>query len=414
MKINKHIPFLLFAALSFGIGLAGQEEDKQLLTAAREGDVQAARMALKDGAAVNATMKKSRYISKEELEHDKKSDDRKTKWAAESENLSALHYAAYWGNLELVRLLTKQDKVDINLRAYLDRTPLYYAAEHDYLEVVRHLVSQHADLGKDGEYTPLHAAARSRNVEIVKFLVGKNPNAIYARDYLLGFTPLASMVWSSSPRYSSDTEQRKLIEIAEFLIDAADSATIDINLLSDLPENPEVSDQYQSMDYLSQALFGAVERDNTTAARLLVRRGANPSATDKSGRSVIQEARNHGSFEMQASLQPKRFIIAAGLSIATIVSLIILFKQAKKRGYLPNFLRQYMDDGMINNKVEELRALRDDKPAFDAAVAKLRREQKKQYVDEILERLEARPFATISSNEEITPSFARPTAGGAG
>lgn len=105
--------------------------------------------------------------------------------AKDGELLTPLHYAAKGGRLEVARLLTAVEGVNVNARGGLDHcTPLHYAAQGGHLEVVQLLltvegVSVNAKAvrrirsGVDEEPTPLiYAEEAGRNqAEIVRSLL---------------------------------------------------------------------------------------------------------------------------------------------------------------------------------------------------------------------------------------------------
>jgi hypothetical protein len=92
--------------------------DKQLFEATWNGDIEAAKSALANGANVNA---------------------------AKSKNWTPLHSAAYKGHVELVKLFI-QKGANLNVAAmYLKWTPLHYAAEKGHKEVAMTLLINSAD-----------------------------------------------------------------------------------------------------------------------------------------------------------------------------------------------------------------------------------------------------------------------------
>ncbi|MFP4498322.1 MAG: ankyrin repeat domain-containing protein [Vulcanimicrobiota bacterium] len=56
-----------------------------------------------------------------------------------------IHDAAS-GNLEKIRTLVEDKKVNVNSRGYLGETPLYWAARNGHLEVAQYLVLKGADV----------------------------------------------------------------------------------------------------------------------------------------------------------------------------------------------------------------------------------------------------------------------------
>ncbi len=106
--------------------------------AAREGDADRVRELLDAGADVNV-----RNSSKQGLQ-----------W-------TSLHYAAYYGHLEIAEILISRG-ADLDAEDPDYSTPLYLATEQGYLEVVNFLISKGAKVNVKSArwgYTPLHRAA---------------------------------------------------------------------------------------------------------------------------------------------------------------------------------------------------------------------------------------------------------------
>ena len=87
-----------------------------------------------------------------------------------------LHWAAWNGNLELVKkLVAKQAYVDV-MDGYRDEIPLSWAAKKGHLEVVKFLVEKGSSVNNSDRYkeTPLMDAARYGHDEMVRFLLYNN------------------------------------------------------------------------------------------------------------------------------------------------------------------------------------------------------------------------------------------------
>lgn len=87
-----------------------------------------------------------------------------------------LHWAAWNGNMEMVRkLVEKQAYIDV-MDGYRDETPLSWAAKKGHLEVVKYLVEKGAAVNNSDRYkeTPLMDAARYGHDEMVRFLLYNN------------------------------------------------------------------------------------------------------------------------------------------------------------------------------------------------------------------------------------------------
>ncbi|WCR59677.1 MAG: Phosphocholine transferase AnkX [Wolbachia endosymbiont of Ctenocephalides felis wCfeF] len=83
-----------------------------------------------------------------------------------------LHYAAYNGKLDVVKYFIDEKKVDANIKDKDGCTPLYWASWSGHLDVAEYLVNKGADIsakGKDGK-TPLDIARNKGHSNIVDYL----------------------------------------------------------------------------------------------------------------------------------------------------------------------------------------------------------------------------------------------------
>ena len=107
-----------------------------------------------------------------------------------------LHWAAYYGHLEVVKYLLSRDDVDADVRNNYDGyTPLVFAAQRGHLEVVKYLLSRD-DVDADAQnnyfgHTPLHWAASYGRLDVVKYLLSHDDVDANARGNG-GHTPLHS------------------------------------------------------------------------------------------------------------------------------------------------------------------------------------------------------------------------------
>ncbi|MEN6546537.1 MAG: ankyrin repeat domain-containing protein [Armatimonadia bacterium] len=99
-------------------------------------------------------------------------------------NLTALHMAAYEGNVACVKLLLEHG-ADVNAKAQFwkgasqhPETPLHYAASENNLEVAKLLLEGGADVNARGSFniTPLHVAARAGHLDLCKTLLDYGAN----------------------------------------------------------------------------------------------------------------------------------------------------------------------------------------------------------------------------------------------
>jgi ankyrin repeat protein len=108
-----------------------------------------------------------------------------------SDGFTALHYAAFFGEEEPVRLLLEHD-AEVNLVARnpdIHVTPLHSAASGGHATIVKLLLERGADPNavQDGGFTPLHSAAQNDDRESVEALLAAGADPSLANDE--GLTP---------------------------------------------------------------------------------------------------------------------------------------------------------------------------------------------------------------------------------
>jgi ankyrin repeat protein len=94
--------------------------------------------------------------------------------AKDKSGRSPLSYAAEGGYVEVVRLLLKKD-VEANATDESGRSPLSYAAENGYMEMVRSLLGKdvEADATDESGRSPLSYAAEGGYMGVIEALLGK-------------------------------------------------------------------------------------------------------------------------------------------------------------------------------------------------------------------------------------------------
>jgi ankyrin repeat protein len=121
--------------------------------------------------------------------------------AAQPDGSTALHWAAYHGDIRVLSLLLKAG-ANPNIRTSTGMTPLLLACEAGNADLVAQLLNAHADpnltLGH-GE-TPLMMAARTGSVPVLKLLLAQKGVKIDAKEQLRGTTAL---MWAAA---NSNTE----------------------------------------------------------------------------------------------------------------------------------------------------------------------------------------------------------------
>ena len=100
---------------------------------------------------------------------------RDTHDAADTDGMTALHFAAQNGNLAVVQFLVEQG-ADIKAQdIVLSRSAIHLAAENGHLECIKYLAEKGVDLLDRDIYgaTALHYAARANKLDVMKYLVDK-------------------------------------------------------------------------------------------------------------------------------------------------------------------------------------------------------------------------------------------------
>jgi ankyrin repeat protein len=90
------------------------------------------------------------------------------------DGFTPLHFAAFFGREEAVRLLLGRDaEVDERATGWMTGTALHSAASADHLDAVRMLLERGADPNatQSGGFTPLHAGAKNGDEAMVRVLL---------------------------------------------------------------------------------------------------------------------------------------------------------------------------------------------------------------------------------------------------
>ena len=101
----------------------------------------------------------------------------------DSNGWTALHHAAYNGDIESATILIRDGGANVNAYSNKQRTPLHFAAHNNHKMIIQLLLANGADLEwPDAEKcTPLHIACKRGHTESVALLLNSNAN-IYAQD----------------------------------------------------------------------------------------------------------------------------------------------------------------------------------------------------------------------------------------
>ena len=109
-------------------------------------------------------------------------DDPAGATAYSGDGFTALHFAAFWGGVEVARLLLDRGaEVDAHGRGWMTGTALHSAASNRDADVVEVLLAAGADPGarQSGGWTPLHGAAHNGDARTAGLLLaaGADPSA---------------------------------------------------------------------------------------------------------------------------------------------------------------------------------------------------------------------------------------------
>ena len=103
-----------------------------------------------------------------------------------------MHYAAWWGCADAIRLLSDAGK-EISVRDSYGQLPVHYAAAGGHIETIRALEEKGADISVRvcdmNKFTTLHFAAQFGKLEAVQWLIGKQQD-VNARSSREGMTAL--------------------------------------------------------------------------------------------------------------------------------------------------------------------------------------------------------------------------------
>ena len=219
---------------------------------------------------------------------------------------TTLHYASYWGNLNIVQLLIEKNPNLLKAKDKNKETPLFSAIACKHEQVVEQLIIYKADLeARDNDQqTPLHYATRWGNTKIVQLLIEKNPSILEAKDKY-GRTPLFSAILSGNEQVveeviksGADLEARdKYRQQTPLHYASSEQGNIKIVqlLLEKKPILLETKNKdgntplYESVDFVHWPDVG-IDWYNYESVKFLHGAGANLNTTNKNGKTPLHAA----------------------------------------------------------------------------------------------------------------------------
>lgn len=188
---------------------------------------------------------------------------------------SPLEKSVFTGNTKMVKILL-QAGADPSVKSlYSQKSPLHYALEENYTEIVELLIENGADIALEdfnGE-TPIYGAIENKSYNLVKILIEKGTDVNYV-----------------APEYYSPLRlacRKSTIEIVQLLIDAG----ADVN--------------YVSSNGKLTALSDAIISNSKDKIELLLKSGAQIDLITKSSTSLLESVYFDNNFDLMRFLLEK-------------------------------------------------------------------------------------------------------------
>lgn len=235
--------------------------------------------------------------------------------------LHLLHKAALWGMLDLARYCIEEGGCDVDvtidqLPSYISAgkmTPLSFACSEGQTQMVRYLLSQGADLDPGSDYcSSLWLAARRGHFAILRLLLGQSAARLPATQHLDLLNRRERISGQTALHEAAQVGSTESIDIlldhgASFHLDSLGATPLHAAVIANRAPVVELLLHHgrggllkrgSTLDVQDKSgappLFYAVVQDNVHIVRLLLAAGANVSACDNEGNSILHVAAESG------------------------------------------------------------------------------------------------------------------------
>ena len=234
---------------------------------------------------------------------------------------TALHIAAHFGHLEVVKYLVGQG-ASLTATDNFGETALHIAAHFGHLEVVKYLVGQGASLTAtdSGGNTALHGAAKYGLLEVVKYLVGQGASLTAKGAY-----GLTALHWAALALYDNWEEGKEkgwvgdYLAVVKYLVGQGGLTTPDSYgntalHIAAAGEGRDLTNTTGSSSIFLETIGPRHLAVHLAVAKYLVGQGASLTATNDFGYTALHRAAAGGSLAMV------KYLVGQGASLtATVV-----------------------------------------------------------------------------------------------